>query len=114
MHQLQRPDGDARVGAGMSESFALPLAPELLDYLGTKVAEELALRMVPPSQPYMSVDDAAEYLACGRRRIYDLVERGAVACYRDGKRLLFRREDLDTYVSTPEGEFRRRECAVMP
>jgi len=95
------------MGAGMSENFPLPLHRELLEYHAAKIAEELAVRMTPPPQPYMNVDDAAEYLACGRRRIYDLVERGAVACYRDGKRLLFRREDLDTYVSTPEGEFVR-------
>jgi excisionase family DNA binding protein len=87
--------------------LALPLPPELLDHLAAQVAEHLAARMTPLPQPYMNVDDAAEYLACGKRRIYDLVERGTVACYRDGKRLLFRREDLDTYVSAPDSEFAR-------
>lgn len=83
----------------MNSGFALPLPPELIDRFAEQVADRLAARMAPPSEPYLNVDRAAEHLACGKRRIYDLVERGAIACYRDGKRLLFRRSDLDAYVS---------------
>ncbi len=107
LRALRSADADAGVGAQVSDHFPIPVPRELLDYHAAKVAEELATRMTPPPQPYMNVDDAAEYLACGKRRIYDLVERGTVACYRDGKRLLFRREDLDSYVSSPQDEFAR-------
>jgi excisionase family DNA binding protein len=77
------------------------LSPEAADRFAERIADELAARLAPPTAPYLSVDQAAEYLACGKRRIYDLVEREAITYYRDGKRLLFRRADLDSYVSIP-------------
>jgi excisionase family DNA binding protein len=83
----------------MSDEFALAVPSAIVDRLAERVAEELAARMAPLSAPYLNVDQAAEYLACDKRRIYDLVEREAVVCYRDGKRLLFRRSDLDAYVA---------------
>lgn len=78
--------------------FSFPLSDELLDHLATRVAKELSCRLSPPPEPYMNADQAAEYLACSKRRIYDLAERGALVSYRDGKRLLFKRHDLDNYV----------------
>lgn len=78
--------------------FTVPLPAELLDHFAATVAEELASRLSPPPEPYMDADQAAEYLACNRRRVYDLAERGAIPHYRDGKRLLFQRHDLDSYV----------------
>lgn len=85
--------------------FALPLPAELVDALAERVAERVAATMPTPRDPYMNVDEAAEYIACGKKRIYELKERGAVACYQDGKRLLFRREDLDAYVTSDPTQF---------
>jgi excisionase family DNA binding protein len=85
-------------GGGIVTGFSVPLSVELLDHLAVRVARELACRLSPPPEPYMNAAQAAEYLACDKRRIYDLAERGALSHYRDGKRLLFKRQDLDTYV----------------
>ena len=84
-----------------SRLFSVRVPPELIDHLVAQVADRLTATIAPPSKPYLNVEQAADYLACGKRRIYDLVERDAIAFYRDGKRLLFRREDLDAYVSAP-------------
>ena len=81
------------------DGFALSLPEELVNRLADEVADRLAAKMDPQSEPYLNVDGAAEYLACDKRRIYDLKERGAIPTYQDGKRLLFRRCDLDEYVS---------------
>jgi excisionase family DNA binding protein len=51
----------------------------------------------------LTVEEAATYLACAPKRIYELKAQGRIAHFRDGKRLLFRREDLDAAL-------RRREA----
>lgn len=81
--------------------IAITLSSALIDRLAAQVADRLIVRTTPPATPYLNVDQAAEYLACGKRRVYDLVEREAVVFFRDGKRLLFRRADLDAYVAAP-------------
>jgi excisionase family DNA binding protein len=47
---------------------------------------------------YLNVDEAAAYLACSRKRIYDLVQTEKITPERDGRRLLFRESVLDSYV----------------
>ena len=47
---------------------------------------------------YMNVDQAAEFLACKRDRIYALVSAGRIPHHRDGTRLLFDRAELREYV----------------
>jgi excisionase family DNA binding protein len=86
---------------------AITLPPGLMDQLAAQVADQLTARIASPLAPYLNVEQAAEYLACGKRRVYDLVEREAVVYYRDGKRLLFRCADLDSYVSGLPGERER-------
>ena len=48
----------------------------------------------------LSTDDAARHLACSRDRLYDLVQLGKLKPRRDGRRLLFKLTDLDTYLET--------------
>ena len=46
--------------------------------------------------PWMTPDQAAEYLALpSRKALYEAVRRGVVPCHRLGRRMRFRREDLD-------------------
>lgn len=51
------------------------------------------------STPWRTPAEAAEYLRCGRQRIYDLVHAGKLDPRRDGARLLFHLDDLDRYVN---------------
>lgn len=50
------------------------------------------------SNPWLNAAEAASYLACSRDRVYDLVQLGKLEASRDGRRLLFRRADLDGYL----------------
>lgn len=83
----------------MGEEITLSFSPEMADRLAERLADELAARLSPPPSPYLNVDQAAEYLACHKRRVYDLVERGSLNAFRDGRRLLLKRSDLDAYVA---------------
>lgn len=47
---------------------------------------------------YFTKIEAAEYLRFSPRVIENLLARGDLKAYRPGRRLLFRREDLDAFV----------------
>jgi excisionase family DNA binding protein len=85
-------------------SHALPVPDALLESLAVRVADLLAERFPETPEPYLTVEEAATYLACAPKRIYELKAQGRIAHFRDGKRLLFRREDLDAALRRREAE----------
>ena len=70
------------------KALADKLAPLLADRLGQD----------QPTSPWLNAEEAARYLACSRDRLYDLVQLRKLEPRRDGRRLLFRRNDLDAYL----------------
>ncbi len=91
----------------MSEQrFALTVPPELVAALAERVAALMAGQATP--SPYLTVEEAAEYLGRPKSRIYELVAQKRVRHYRDGRAVLFRREDLDACLTPVEPEATRR------
>jgi excisionase family DNA binding protein len=83
-------------------ALSLTFPPELVDAIALRVVEMLEARgLAPqtPATPYLDVDQAAEYIAAKPQRVYDLVSAGTLAPCRDGRRLLFKRADLDAYLT---------------
>lgn len=67
--------------------------------MADRVAERLAERTpAPDPNPYLTVEQAADYLACERKRIYDLCSQRRIDFVKDGSRTLLRRADLDAYL----------------
>jgi excisionase family DNA binding protein len=99
------PDATAGRPSGNHPSWhALGFPDSLVDLIAERVAARIIEHLPKPVEPYMTVEEAAEYLGCRRRknpegRIYELVDQRRLNCYRDGRRLLFRREDLDAVLS---------------
>jgi excisionase family DNA binding protein len=58
---------------------------------------QLELEENPPS-PYMTVDEAAEFLRCRPKRIYDLRTSGRLARYSEGGRALVLRAEVERLV----------------
>lgn len=50
------------------------------------------------SSPYLTVTAAADYLAATPQRIYDLLAAGRFPKFKDGRRVLVRRDHLDAYI----------------
>jgi excisionase family DNA binding protein len=78
----------------------LRLTPEQVEQIAQRVAELLSTdrpRSVD-QDGYLNADQAAAYLACPKGRIYDLVQLRRLRPVRDGRRVLFRRCDLDAYL----------------
>lgn len=84
----------------MSMSFEIPIPPELVDAIAEVVAQrlrQLELDENPPS-PYMTPDEAAEYLRCQTKRIYDLRTSGRLTRVTEGSRALVLREEIERLV----------------
>ena len=78
--------------------LVLQVPPELLDAIADRVVERLGIRTAQEPSPYLTVDEAAEYLRCSAQSLYDRVHQSAITPRRDGRRLLFARADLDAYL----------------
>jgi excisionase family DNA binding protein len=65
--------------------------------VAARVAELLADREAGP-QGYLSVDAAAQFLACPKSGIYALASAGRIPVHRDGSRLLFRASEPRAWV----------------
>jgi excisionase family DNA binding protein len=48
--------------------------------------------------PWLDVNEAADYLRCKPKRVYDLVSQSRVPAHKDGSRLLLHRDELDAYL----------------
>jgi excisionase family DNA binding protein len=90
---------ESRYGSGVALRLDAP--PALIAELAAALADELERRgsaTTPPS-PYLDVSEAATYLRCSEQRLYDLNSSKTLVALRDGRRLLYRREQLDAYLA---------------
>lgn len=76
--------------------LTIVLTDEQVEQIARRAADLLADRQ--QASPFLSADEAAEYLRCKKARVYDLVQLGQLVPVRDGRRVLFRRSDLDRYL----------------
>ena len=83
--------------------IGLSVPDELLDALADRVAARVlaaADRSAPAGSTWLDVTDAAEYLRCKPKRLYDLCSQRRVPVHREGSRLLFRRDELDEWITS--------------
>lgn len=82
-------------------NVALQLSEEVLEAIARRAAalvlERQALEREQAS-PYVSIEEAAEFLRCKPRRVYDLRSSGRLASYSEGGRALVDRAELELLV----------------
>ncbi len=66
--------------------------PEALALLRSLIAQE---HSVQAAGPYMTANEAADFLRCTRKRIYDLTSDGRLVRYGEGRRLLLKRSEVE-------------------
>lgn len=92
-----------------AQTLKLTVPDNLLHAFSERVAELLRGRSAQPhpraaggvGEPWLGVQQAAQHLARPASRIYDLITLGHLDAHRDGRRLLFRRADLDAAIQHP-------------
>jgi excisionase family DNA binding protein len=78
---------------------AAGIVDDAVERVALRVAELLAGQLAPADRsPWLDVGEAAGYLRCKPKRIYDLVSQRRIPVHRDGSRVLFRRDELDAYL----------------
>jgi excisionase family DNA binding protein len=79
-------------------TLTLDLPDEVIERVAERAAEILADRQTTASTPWLDTRGAAEHLCCNTSRIHDLVQARKLTPRRDGRRLLFKRSELDDYL----------------
>ena len=75
-----------------------PIIDDCIERAMNKFINTITLES-PPPVPYMNVASAAEYLGLSKGGMYRLVYDREVPHYKVGKRLSFRRDELDEWIS---------------
>jgi excisionase family DNA binding protein len=76
-------------------SLSAEARDELRAFVAAAVADALADREGPAGSPWLSLEEAAEYLRVSERTLERAIARGRLDSTTIGRRRLVRREDLD-------------------
>jgi excisionase family DNA binding protein len=79
-------------------SINLTVPDELVDEIAGRVLTILQAQNA--ASPYMSVDEAADYMRCKPQRVYDLLSARRLTRLKDGSRVLVKRAEIDAYLET--------------
>jgi excisionase family DNA binding protein len=74
-------------------ALTLTLPDDALLALAERLAE--LIQAAPRSEEWIDVDQAAAHLGCNRNRIYYLVSGKRIPHHKEGRRVMFRRSELD-------------------
>jgi excisionase family DNA binding protein len=82
---------------------ALADTPVILNEIAALVAARLAPTNETHQQSdWLTAEEAAEYLRCKKRRVYDLTSQGRITAVKDGSRSLYERAELDRHIDLPD------------
>jgi excisionase family DNA binding protein len=103
---LRRDSSEARASSGAwGGGLPLLLPDDAVERIAQRAAElveeRFALRLQRGEDfaPYFSVKRAAEYMDCSPQRIYDLLTARRLRRFKDGRRTLVAREEIDAYLA---------------
>jgi excisionase family DNA binding protein len=92
------PDPSEPTTGQLLDAALSALAPTIAEQVAALLFERVA-EHVGARSPWLSVAEAAEYLRCSPKRIYDLTGQSRLPAHKDGSRLLLRRDELDAYLN---------------
>jgi excisionase family DNA binding protein len=96
-----------------AETVSLTLPPEVVETIAQRVADILAER-VPANgvtSPYFTVAEAADYLRAKPQRVYDLLSAHRLTRYRDGRRVLVARSELEAHMQRSQHRLSHQTAA---
>jgi excisionase family DNA binding protein len=93
------------MAADPTQALTLQLPDELLDEIARRTATLVLsqLEVTGEPSPYLTIPQAAAYLRCKRQRIDDLLSSRRLTRYKDGRRTLILRAELDAYLAATTG-----------
>jgi excisionase family DNA binding protein len=80
-------------------AVTVTIADTEMDALENRIAERILERLQEAvSSSWINIDQAADYLAWTKKRLYNLVSQGEIPHRKQGGRLLFNRAELDRWL----------------
>lgn len=101
MSAPRAPEGRLRATApndAREAQLVIDLPADVVELIAHRAAELVAAQRPAPASAWLSAAQAADYIAAPVSRIHDLVQLRKLEPRRDGRRLVFRRGDLDAYL----------------
>src|SRR5437867_4239361 len=79
---------------------SLSLSDEAIELIAERAASLVLARLSAssPTVPYLTVAEAAERLRAKPQRVYDLLSARRLTRYKDGRRTLVSRDEIDAYL----------------
>jgi excisionase family DNA binding protein len=74
------------------------LSEDSLEDIVQRLRDQLQLEQQPASSPWLTADEAADYLRCPLSRVRRLTMSEQIPVHREGRRVLYRRDELDEFV----------------
>jgi excisionase family DNA binding protein len=81
----------------------LTVTAELVEAIAARAAELAADLVAARQEPWITVAQAADHLACPKSRVYSLVSARRIPHQKDGSRTLFKASELDAWVAQGGG-----------
>jgi excisionase family DNA binding protein len=75
----------------------------LSELIAQEVERQVSVRLERRS-PWLTTEEAAEYLRCPASRVYKLASRRAIPVHKDGRRSLYRCDELDAFIAAGGAE----------
>lgn len=92
-----QPGSRTFTGGLATAALNVELTPEFIECLAGHVAAVLQSAPAAP-EPWVGVKEAAEFLGCRDRRVYDLVEQQRIPCRHEGRFVKFRLSELNSWL----------------
>jgi len=93
--------------------LSLQLTAEQLEALAQRTAELVMAQLRQPApSPFLSIEEAADFLRTRRQRVDDLLSQGLLTRVKEGHRTLVARTDLEAYVRGQNRRARREGRAA--
>jgi excisionase family DNA binding protein len=99
IRSTDRPSGG---GGAPAEPLGLVVPTALIEEIAARAVETVLERLGTDAtlrSPYLTVVEAAEYLRSKRQRVYDLLSARRLTRFKDGRRTLLSRQELDAYLA---------------
>lgn len=89
-----------RVAVSGDLTLTTTVPADTIETIVCRVAEVVFAKMgtTTTATPYMTVDEAAEYLRCSPQRVYDLASSGRLPRYKEGRRTLHLRTEVTNLI----------------
>jgi len=100
------------VGAGAVPAFCITLPAETIEAIRQIARQEAELVLErhtpePSGSPYMTIQEAATLMRCSRQRVDDLLSKRRLTRFKDGRRTLLSRQELEIHLRNGD-----RTCPV--